>query len=297
MTTYYVGAGGNDGNSGTSWGNRKATLNGVEDIPVAAGDTVYIGPGSYRESLTVDVSGSSGNPITYIGDYGGANTDGVGGVVRITGSDNDQTAARASCVTAASKNYRTFRGITFDMGSGSLVSLTTACSNWSVEDCYFGAMPTPTTAAVFVGGTGTSNVVRRCMFLNARSYGVEFSHTATVDNAGHTVENCIFIASNRGVSVVRVGGITVRNCLFLGGTSGVRVVTALSGGQTVTVNNCILTGITTAFQATATGEITENYNALFTNSADRTSVDTGANSNAYPPLLDPRWFLELVGLG
>lgn len=45
MTTYYVGSGGNNANAGTSWSQRKLTLNGVEDIPVAAGDTVYVAPG------------------------------------------------------------------------------------------------------------------------------------------------------------------------------------------------------------------------------------------------------------
>jgi hypothetical protein len=89
MATYYVGIGGNDSNDGTSWSSRKLTLNGAEDIPVAAGDTVYVGPGTYREMLTCDVGGSDGSPITYIGDYDGSHTDGVGGIVRISGSDDD----------------------------------------------------------------------------------------------------------------------------------------------------------------------------------------------------------------
>ena len=50
MTTYYVGSGGSDANAGTSWALRKLTLNGAEDIPVAAGDVVYVGPGVYRLS-------------------------------------------------------------------------------------------------------------------------------------------------------------------------------------------------------------------------------------------------------
>src|SRR3972149_365873 len=111
MTLRYVGPGGSDANSGLTWALRKLTLNGVEDTPVVAGDTIYVGPGTYRETLTVDVSGTAGNPITYIGDYSGANTDGIGGVVRITGSDNDQSATRAQCITAATtKDYRTFQG-------------------------------------------------------------------------------------------------------------------------------------------------------------------------------------------
>ena len=46
MTIRYVGIGGNDSNDGLSWANRKLTLNGVEDTPVEAGDTVYVGAGT-----------------------------------------------------------------------------------------------------------------------------------------------------------------------------------------------------------------------------------------------------------
>ena len=88
MTDRYVGIGGNDGSDGLSWANRKLTLTGAEDTPVEASDTVYVGPGTYRENLTLDVDGSAGNIITYIGDVTGENTDGVGGIIRITGSDN-----------------------------------------------------------------------------------------------------------------------------------------------------------------------------------------------------------------
>ena len=45
MTVRYVGPGGNNSNDGLSWANRKLTLNGVEDTPVAAGDIVYVGAG------------------------------------------------------------------------------------------------------------------------------------------------------------------------------------------------------------------------------------------------------------
>ena len=110
MTTRYVGKGGSDSNNGLSWATRKLTLNGVEDTPVEAGDTVYVGAGTYRETLTCDVSGSSGSPISYIVDYAGSHTDGTGGVVRITGSNDDMTQTRADCIVASRKNYRTFRG-------------------------------------------------------------------------------------------------------------------------------------------------------------------------------------------
>lgn len=294
MATRYVGIGGSDANSGLTWALRKLTLNGVEDTPVVAGDTVYVGPGTYRELLTVDVSGSAGNPITYIGDFLGTNTDGVGGPVRITGSDNDQTEVRANAITATSKNYRTFKGFTIDLTTGAGITLITACGNWIIENCYFG----PATGAqhISVGGTGTTNVIRNCYFTKRQGANtcILFTHSATVSTAAHVVENCFIFGGGDGIASTRVGGITIRNCLIQYSERGVRVATALAGGQTITVNNCTMSYCTTGMQATATGEIVENYNSLFDNGTNLTSVTAGANSNAFPPLLDTRWFFEMV---
>ena len=107
MATYYVGIGGNDSNDGLSWAQRKLTLGGAEAL-VAAGDIVYIGAGTYREKLICGVSGSIGAPITYIGDYDGSHTDGTGGVVRVTASNDDLVSARNICIDANGKDHRTF---------------------------------------------------------------------------------------------------------------------------------------------------------------------------------------------
>src|SRR3990172_11070704 len=128
MTTRYVGIGGNDGNSGLTWALRKLTLNGAEDTPVADTDIVYVGPGVYRELLTVDVSGTTG--ISYIGDVTGEHTDGVGGIVRITGSANDTTATRANCLTATSSAYRLFKGFLVDTSSSFLITTATSINKW-----------------------------------------------------------------------------------------------------------------------------------------------------------------------
>lgn len=253
----------------------------------------YVGSGSYRESLTVDISGTAGNPITYIGDYTGANTDGVGGVVRITGSADDIALTRSNCITVTAKDYRTFRGFVFDLSSSYIINITSG-TNWIVEDCYFGGAG-GSSINFLDGSAATGWTIRRCGFLNAGRFGIEVTDTVTVADATMTVENCIFNGTSRGISTGRVGGITVRNCLFVACSNGVRVATALAGGSTVTINNCIFYNAgSSALHATATGEITENYNALFNNTSDRTNVSTGANSNSYPPLLDARWFFEMV---
>ena len=174
---------------------RKLTLNGAEDIPVAAGDTVFVGPGVYREKLSIDVSGILGSPITYVADTSGENTDSVGGIVRVTGSDNDQSAARGSCIKdeGVQRNYRTFRGFQFDTTSATMIDANNACTNWIIEDCTFenGANQ----IGIYVNGANQSDwTIRRCTFhgpsARSSSYAIRFNHNIDLSNIGHTIENC-----------------------------------------------------------------------------------------------------------
>lgn len=283
MTTRYCGIGGNDANDGLSWANRKLTLNGVEDTPVASGDIVYVGPGVYRELLTLDVSGAS--EIAYIADVTGEHTDGVGGQVRITGSDNDQTGARNNCIVASAKNYRTFRGFRLD-GSLQHTINATNCSNWILEDCTLDGINAGSQYLVLISGTGTSWTMRRCVVLGtAVAHSIYITHTSTVDNAGHLFENCLFMGQQRLINTERVGGITVKNCSFLYCGTGIRIGTAISVGQTIIVNNCLFHACSTALQATVTGEITEDYNNFYGCGTNRTNTATGSNSVSYATLL------------
>lgn len=290
MPTYYVGLGGNDANNGLTWATRKLTLNGAEDVPVVAGDIVYVAPGVYRELLTCDVSGGAGSPITYIGDVTGEHTDGVGGVVRITGSDNDQTATRASCITsAAQRDYRTFRGFMCDTTTSHTI-LGTNSSNWIVEDCV---VLSPSAAAYGIYCVGTPQaawIVRRCVvFGHISSTCIRFRHSATIDNTGHLVENCMTVTGATGIEVERIGGVTVKNCTVQGmRTNGIAISIALTAGQTFTVNNCIITQCLVGLQASAAdGTFVENYNTIYACPTERTNVGVGANSVSYPPLFQP----------
>lgn len=287
MATRYVGIGGNDGNSGLTWALRKLTSNGAEDTPVVAGDLVYVGPGVYRETLTVDVNGGAGTAIVYVADVTGEHTDGVGGIVRITGSDNDQTAARGNCISADSKNYRTFRGFLFDTTSAPEVVCTGTSTNWIFEDCFFGPCAHKN---IFFSGVQSNHTIRRCMFQTADGfYALHFTNAATVDNTGHLIENCLFLSGAiSGLYIERIGGITVRNSSFVGRYyRTIWIAIALAVGQQTDVNNCIFAFQQTALVATALGEIVEDYNTFYVNGTNRSTVNVGANSVTYPPLFLP----------
>ena len=289
MTTRYCGIGGNDANSGLTWALRKATLNGLEDSPVEAGDICYVGPGTYAD-MTCDVSGSSGSPITYIGDYTGANTDGTGGVVRITGGTQN--------ILASGKNYRTFRG--FALLAGTTYSIhATGVTNWILDELYHASSGIRT---IQFDGASTANTVQNNFIQIKDYYGIEFTHSSFVSDSSNLVQNCIFVGTSsdnaKAVYITRYGGIIVKNCLIRNCNIGVQVGTVPDAGQTVTVNNSILFGCKTGMYSQTLGFLVEDYSNFFASgSADRNNVAVGANSATYKPNFDTRWFFEMVNGG
>jgi hypothetical protein len=445
MATYFVGLGGDDTALGTSWATRLLTLNAAEDShgggnaksAIAAGDKVYVAPGVYRETLTLDVSGASTystgtcdvvngsttvtghgtswsanaaidyifhitvlahgtdgvtvnggahftsaagnfqaghvgmtirintvegyiiasvvsateitvtdtagvaptfsaatgltydvgpeepydissvtdnthlelkdpwngpsltgliyliyNTIRYIGDVTGEHTDGVGGIVRITGSDNDTTATRADCIhNNTPRNYRLFQGFMMDTTTGSQYSTGNGSIEIITQDCVF--LPGGD-ANIKINGTTNilSNTIRRCFILASRnSQAIFFSYGASiVNNSANLIQDCIII-SGSAITNIRIGGILIRNCTFpFEGASGsgvgaVSSNTAALGAQVITVNNCIFQSCNNAVNGYAAGDILEDYNSFYANTADRINTTIGAHSNAYPALL------------
>lgn len=294
MTTYYVGAGGNNSNAGTSWAQRKLTLNGAEDIPVEAGDTVYVGPGTYRETLTCDVAGSSGSPITYIGDYDGSHTTGTKGVVRITASNDDQVQARNYCVAMTGRAYRTFTGFAFDgqtSGTYGIFWIQTAdVDHLTISNCSFNMCGNIGIKA-YQTAKLTNLLVDNCIATNGIGFYVD---QAVADNSGNVIKNSLFYALAGSAIDTKSGGFTIKNCSCFGAYRFVNVSSTLNSGQTVTVNNCVMAGLNNfALGATTAGNLVEDYNLC----PSRSNVATGANSLNYISLTDMRWAHELLGGG
>lgn len=277
MTIRYVGPGGNDAWAGTSWGTRKLTLTGMEATPVVAGDTVYVAPGTYRELLTCGVSGVAGSPIIYIGDITGENTDGVGGIVRITGSNDDIALTRNGAISVGARNFRTFRGFTCDLTASNVISC--AGTNLILEDCVsIAAINYPISFSAACPGT----TIRRCIAISSRQGSAILFNAAASASTGTVIENCLIIGYI-GVRTNAISGILVKNCTMVGCNVCVRVGTALTAAQFITVNNCLAIASSTFVQAVNATEIVENYNNWTGCSAHDSGapvVATGANSNS-----------------
>jgi len=241
MTDRFVGPGGNDGATGLSWANRKLTLNGVEDSPVVAGDTVYVGPGVYREQLTCDMNGSAGNRITYVGDILGFNTDGIGGIVRITGinADDSHPPSRTICISIVDRSYRTFKNLYIGeaKGGGTLNGNIdwggSSVSNITIDGCVFAG-------SAFDGGTGgcyftsyqlsgtlSGLIFKNCYFDFAGNRPIRIELLSEANVTDSFIDNCIFTATRTGtggiqaISIYRGGDISVRASSFIGSAYGI----------------------------------------------------------------------------
>jgi hypothetical protein len=79
---YFVTTAGNDANPGTSAGQPVRTVSRALQL-AAAGDTIYVGAGTYQELLRPAASGTSSQPIRLIGDTTGQRT-GMAGTITIS---------------------------------------------------------------------------------------------------------------------------------------------------------------------------------------------------------------------
>lgn len=269
---------------------------------VATALTYNVGPESPYDILSVDsntqitltqpwagptltgIAYETWRPIKIIGDVSGYKTDGVGGIVRITGSDNDTSTTRSNCIAASAKNYFTIQGFALDLSSAPLMNLSSGCTNTIVQDCFF-QHAAQTKQAFVCQGTGfTKNTIRRCRMIFSANAGniVHFSHSSAIDNAACIAENCIVSGAYGAyaLNTTRVGGILFRNNIVICAQRGISVDTALSTGQAISAHNNIIQGCSTGLAGTSTGDIIADYNNLFQNGTARASVNSGANDNS-----------------
>ncbi len=224
--------------------------------------------------------------IRYIADLTGANTDGVGGTICISGSNDDMALTRANCIVNNSKLRRTLRGFSMYGCTGVLL---TATQNWIIEDCCFEGDANSLYVSLVSAQYGGPNItVRRCWFWSTTGGAIDMNPGFGVDNDHDLIENCVFLGSTyREINHASVGGILIRNCTFLGNFNAVYMGTTLTTGQSVTVNNCIFISNGTALRGNITGQLIEDFNSLVSNNTDRSNVNAGAGSVGYPVLFAP----------
>lgn len=300
MATYYVGPGGSDSQSGTSWSNRLLTIDAGMQAADSAGDTVYIGPGLYREwSISAPADGSLGNYTKIIGDPTGANTDGVGGPVVIVGSSDDETI-QSTIFQFSDTRYIEIRNIIIRAYNGYGFFWVGATLGYiNVYNCVFDGSAGSTSRGIYIdcSTTSISNIdISECVFLYNKTVGVYLESSSDIQNGVVSIENCVFIANASqstcyGVHAFRVAGVNVRNCTFSGPYYAVRAV--YTSFYTTNVSSCLFMNCRWAIYADTSDTITENYNGFYLCTNNYYGITTpGANDMTYAmsfsyPVLSP----------
>jgi hypothetical protein len=312
MATLYVRKSGSDSNNytqaqtpATAW----LTINKALTSAVS-GDTVYIGAGVYRETVTASLTSPTAE-TKLIGDVDGSHAGDIGEVRWTAYTTDDKTApAFASTLDLAGRDFLTFENIVmvggYDMLSGGScvnASSTVISTNIKFNDCTFipGSVPTHpmiTLTGATNGGSPDNGIPAlwtfdRCRFMRLNNKCINVV-VPTSDNAyafGLTVQNCLFIGGGEGDStsgnscinftnsgfLSQLGGdFKVLNCTAIGGGTFVRS-SGISTSNPCRILNCALIGCGNV--ANSSGEIVEDWNIIIANTTG-SNVSTGSNTIA-----------------
>jgi hypothetical protein len=228
MAIYYVRPNGSNTNTGLGYTSALAwaTISKAASVMVA-GDILRVAPSTYRETVALANSGSSGLPITYYGDRKCEYfLDMTMGDVIISGlnAENDAFVTRTTAITGA-KNYINIINIDVEnIGNSSFqaVSLGTYCN--------------------VIGCNLTKGINGNSLYVGAYS----------------TIENCkAFSVGNSAVSTVGTSVNIINSILKSGNRYDVVYCT---GAFIVNLYHCILEGCFTAITANSTVNL---YGCLF----------------------------------
>jgi len=322
MAIYYVSKSGDDANNGlgpnAAHASNKPWLTigkALGASGIASGDTVYIGPGVYREQVTIAMTSATaetsvlGDPRNRQGFKDGSAVLVPPGEVRWTAFDDadDKTLPSGSSplITFAGRDYLTFRYMTLCGGKSTTAQLINAASeshNITFTDCKIIHGTDPVRNAIVVTAafaTALNWLFDRCVFLASSAYwfnltltrgtGDDYDANFVIQNslaAGAATGFCNVVSTGAGANFG--GGVIVRNNTIL------LPYTIFCGDANLsTTYPCKLEGnliftpgyACRAASLTSPAYLTEDYNIF--NGAARLNVDAGANTivNTYADLV------------
>lgn len=205
-SVYYVRISGNDANDGLSPATAFRTISKAASV-MQAGDTVYVGAGTYNETITPPASGVSGRPISYIADVTGAYT-GDSGTVILDGQNSLCYAFQLS----TGRSYLVIDGF-------EAINYRTCTSS---DGAYY-----------FIDGSNTNNIYRNLIVHNVQRDGF------ILGGSGNLLENCIAYSTGDDGMEIKGDGNIIRNCTFVN-NSGHAIES--DSPQTNTYENNIIDG-------------------------------------------------------
>jgi len=300
MTDYFVRKSGSDGAAGTSAGAAWLTIGkALGATGIASGDTVYIGAGTYRETVQVAMTSAVAETFV-IGDVDGVKTGDSGEIIWTAYTTNDTTIpASSSTLDLAGTDFLTFRYLTLISGSGATCvgATSTTSTNIKFQDCNLLGHPGIAIGLIFfvaAFGVALNLTIERCYLRGDRNslMKVQLNTGAGADyDANVVIRNCVLDVlansaagievSSSGAGAQEGGGVYIYNCIVRGPSSSSNVIRTNGtqvGGATwafpVRIYNSIIVG---GIASAESGAIVENYNHIMAQTT-HTNVTLGANT-------------------
>jgi len=278
MATYYVRPDGNNANAGTGQAAGQAwqTLTkALGATGIASGDTVYIAPGSYNDSVTIGMTSATAT-TSVIGDPTAAQFTGItAGPVLWTIYTALGASPTLTSIIATSKNFLSFQNIIFDGGT---VVFTTS-TNTSFINCQF----TNTSLAVssFMltlsspTSTALSATISKCSFVGGY-YGLKMTGQNVADTT--SVTDCLFLGgTGGGFQNINLQSTSFNNTFFCCENAG---IDAQGGSASFKSNasNCLFYNCANAIYADTSNTFTQTYNRIISCTATLNNVPSSGTT-------------------
>jgi hypothetical protein len=277
---------------------------------------IYIAPGVYRESVTLNITPTSSNTLVISGDPNTTQFPGVTqGVVRLTNFVTDNANPTSSRVFFSNgKSYFTLENIyidgfkTGDIIDGAMVDIK-SCTDVTIRKMVIvnNALAQFDAACYISSAASTTNiVVERSYFSAQAALLIGLPSSGTVYNPQITIRNCHAIGNYAGVMVTANGaatatsnGVNVYNCTIYGMTRCIWFNTSNTATPSTLYNSLIMgigTSGATGIVLQTANVLTENFNKIRAGSAATNISVFGANTTTAGSYGIDQNYSRIVGL-
>ena len=306
MPNYYVRPDGSNANTGTgqSAGQAWQTLQyALTNATLGAGvNTIYMAPGIYRETVTINITPSVTNTLVIEGDPTCLQFSGITpGIVRLTNMASDTGAySSASAITGVSKTYTTIKKLCVE----GTITFSGSSNNLTITQCQLVVMPATQNAWVELtvnGNVTISNCIEHCLVTSYSASPIAGNNFVLTNNAQVSFfDNLVMAMFSNGLAIFSATtgcNVNVYNCTFAGYFNFGIYARPTSTGC-VTVRNCIIAGrgASAALDSSPGGGIVEDYNRILYTGTTRNGPASGANTVTTGALGLDYGYSYLVGL-